>query len=131
MPITIERLPEKPIIMATYHGMITAEDIINLFRHSAALIQPDETTLYRVNLLEHGQSSLAEIIRVVQEIKPDQPGSILDKRFVGLFVGSNPLADLYKDLIQNNLGAANIPVFAKLEEAMIYIDARLADDAQA
>lgn len=126
MPITVERLPNQPIFLVYYTGMVTAEDITGMFEASARLIAPQETIIYRINILQDGSSTLADILNSIRQTAQDMPGAVTDPRFFGLFVGFNPLVDVYKDLAQRNLGARNIPVFSTLAEAIQYVEARIA-----
>lgn len=49
MPIHVERLPNRPVLLAQFTGKIIIKDIRQSFIDSDRLIADDETKVYRIS----------------------------------------------------------------------------------
>jgi hypothetical protein len=88
MPITLERLPNEPILVATYTGHITLEDIRGLYRATAELIGDEPGTFHRISDTRGATSDFMEMLKTVQTVTQEMAGSSLDQRIQVTFVGT-------------------------------------------
>jgi hypothetical protein len=119
MPATVEQLPDEPIILLTFSGVINAETVRDAFIESAALAEKIEGTVYRITDIRQGEANFRDVLGVVAQVRSRTPGSSSDPKIKGVFVGTHPLARLYADFMRQM--GIQTPFFKTLEEALDYI----------
>lgn len=123
MPVTIERLPDKSIILVTYHGRIVLDDVKLLFQRSAELMEDMAGHVYRLNDLRDITADFSEVIEMVKVGTHDLPGTSSDPRLTSVFVGRSAMARLYADLMRHRTGGeVYIPIVDTMEDAMTLIE---------
>jgi len=121
MPVTVERLPDQPIIVLHYEGFLDLETVKSAFVQSAAIATGIEGTVYRIADIRNADSNFVEVVNIVKASRANVQGNATNTKFQVIFVGQNQLAHLYADALKH-LGAAPIPVFHTMEDAMHYIE---------
>jgi hypothetical protein len=127
MPVTVYRLPDAPIIMATFTGEINGDVIVEMFRRSADLIEADETRVYRISDFRQATTNALAILTILKAVIVGGPGSVKDERIHGLLLGDNKWVKVGHDTLMNPVfGGFNIPLFSKMGEAMEHIRVQIA-----
>jgi hypothetical protein len=121
MPVTVERLPGQPIIVLHYEGFLDLDTIKSAFMQSAKFAAEIEGTIYRIADVRNADSNFVEIVKIVKASRANVQGNATDTKFQVIFAGQNQLIHLYTDALKQ-LGAAPIPIFHTMEDAMQFID---------
>ena len=90
MSLTVERLPDEPIIQVTITGRVTPDVIKEMFVQSAKFAdEMGAETVYRVTDLRDIETTFTDLVLILAETtKAALPGSPVDPRFYGAMVGS-------------------------------------------
>ncbi len=121
MPVIVERLPGQPIIVLHYEGFLDLETVKSAFIQSAKLATEIEGTVYRIADVSNADSNFVEIVKIIKASRANVQGNATDTKFQVIFVGQNQLIHLYTDTLKQ-LGAAPIPIFHTMEDAMHFIE---------
>ena len=121
MPVTVERLPGQPIIILHYEGFLDLETVKSAFIQSAKIAAEIEGTIYRIADVRNADSNFVEIVNIIKASRANVQGNATDTKFQVIFVGQNQLIHLYTDVLKQ-LGAAPIPIFHTMEDAMQFIE---------
>lgn len=89
MPISVERLPDEPIIIATYSGHITINDIKTMYQTTADLMGDEQVTFHRISDVRGATSDFMEMLKTVQSSTQEMRGSSSDKRIHVTYVGTS------------------------------------------
>lgn len=123
MPVKVEKLPDKPVIILTYQGHMDVETVKSAFSQSAAIAASIDGIVYRISDVRNSEGSFADVVNVIKAIRVNTVGSSADPKIKGVFVGNNQFARMYADFLkQQEFGITNIPFFQTLEEALEYIE---------
>ena len=121
MSVTVERVPNKPIIILHYEGFLDLATVQSAFLQSAALAAEIEGTVYRIADIRAADSNFVEIVNILKASRANVQGSAADTKYQVIFVGQNQLAHFYADALKQ-LGASPIPFFHTPEDAMQFIE---------
>lgn len=126
MPVTIERLPEQPIIVVVYTGHVSVGDLLSVFTRSANMVKPDEDLIYRITCVEDTDVDFAEILHFAQTSAFETPGSSTDPRFRVVMVGHDKWTRLFVQFMgKKQFGGITLPCFPTREQAFEYVQADL------
>ena len=128
MPANVEKVPGLPVVIVTYHGHITVDDARAAFAQIAGLLDTYGAPLYRITHVDcdHAHASFDEVMMLTTISSKGVRGSVTDPDVYTVLVGEHVLIDLYVDAMrQEAFGAVELPVFATMEEAMVYVQAKL------
>ena len=117
MPVHVDQVPDRPIIIATFSGDVTVEDVIEMFRVSAELLKSIPGNVYRISDIRDAILTMDTILAAAKSTREHTPGSTADARIIPCFVGYNPLAQHYSDLMLSHIPKKQIPVYPSLEVA--------------
>lgn len=127
MPVTVYRLPDSPIIVATFTGEINGDIIVEMFHRTANLIHEDEQRVYRISDFRQATTSALAILTILKAVIIGGPGSPRDERIHGVMLGDNHWVKVGQDTLKNPVfGGFNIPLFAKMGDAMEHIRVQIA-----
>ena len=121
MPVTVERIPDKPVIILHYEGFLDLEVVKSAFIQSAALATQIEGTVYRIADVNNADSNFVEIVKIIKASRANVQGNATDNKFQVIFVGQNQLIHFYTDALKQ-LGAAPIPIFHTIEDAFHFVE---------
>ncbi len=121
MPVTVERIPDQPIIILHYEGFLDLETAKSAFTQSAVIAASIEGKIYRIADVRNADSNFVEIVNIIKASRANVQGNAIDNKFQVIFVGQNQLIHLYADTLKQ-LGAAPIPIFHTMEDAMHFIE---------
>ena len=119
MPVTIEQIPNEPIILLRYQGFLDVATVTEAFIKSVALATNIEGTVYRIADVREAESTFVEVMNIIKASR-STAGSTTDNKFRVIFVGDNQLIRFYMQILAN-LGAPPLRIFHTLEDAMEYI----------
>jgi hypothetical protein len=123
MPITVERLPDQPILVATYTGQITLQDVKGMYEQSGRLAGDISGAVYRISDTREAKTSLLEILRIARVAADDMPGSTSDPRIHVIFVGTNEATRMMVDVLrQPQYVGKQFAIFRSMEEALASIE---------
>ncbi len=127
MPVQLQKLPGKPVIIATFHQRIRPKDVRHMFKKTATLLQTHGGPLFRIVCFEDVKISFAEMLMLTTVASQIRPGATGDPRVYPILVGDHPLLDLFREtMAQEPFGNVNIPIFNRLETALLYVNGQLA-----
>ena len=92
MPITVQRLPDEPFIVANCSGFLTREDFVGMFTQVNEMVQTMEGLVFRIADYRQAESSFMDILKTVQEATKGMPGSTADPRIQTIWVGTSAAA---------------------------------------
>ena len=121
MPVKVERLPDQPVIILHYEGFLDLETVKSAFIQSAGLAAEIEGTVYRIADVNNADSNFVEIVKIIKASRANVQGNATDTKFQVIFVGQNQLIHFYTDALKQ-LGAAPIPIFHTMEDALHYVE---------
>lgn len=123
MPVTVERLDDQPIILATFTGEIDVEMVKTMFQRSAEIQSEIGTPIYRITDVREIETSLMNLLSIVREASQNVPGSPLDPNITGMFVGTNKWVRLFQNTLdEQEYGSISIPAFSSMDDALAHID---------
>jgi hypothetical protein len=127
MPTRVERVPGKPILIATLTGQITAELLKEMFEQSARLADGMGDRIYRITDVSNVEVDFGGLVLALATASSEkQPGSSADPRFIGMLVGSHKWSQIFAESIkQEQYGHINIPLFEGMDAAMTHIEEQM------
>src|ERR1700753_3633139 len=124
MPVTVERLPDLPVIHVKYHDSISLEDVQGVFSNPQTQLRPDDVFVYRVIQFDNVESNFAEILQIARFTAVNAPNQPNHDRYAVILVGHDRWTKLYIDMMnQKQFGSRAIPCFVELHQALDYVRA--------
>src|SRR5690349_4479910 len=100
MPVTVERLPNEPIIHAHLWGVIEISCIKDMYEWSVPLIEEIGGTVWRVTDAREVESTFSDVVQILGKIASDTPGSTTDPRVKSVLVGNSQWVKFVAEAIQ-------------------------------
>lgn len=126
MPVSIKKYENKPILIVTLSGSITASDISEVFQLSSNIMGDTNQTFYRITDVRTATSNFIEMLGAIQEASNGQPGSTTDPRIRANFVGTSTWISFTRNALQNpKFGGIDIAAFETVEEALDAIEIQM------
>lgn len=127
MPVTVYKLEDEDILIATFTGHIVAEDIATMYQRSENLIQHLMPPVYRISDFRLTSSSPPEAIAALKIALNAAGGSTTDPRIRPVLLGDNRWARLAQDAMRmEQYGGINMPLFNTMGDALKYARSQLA-----
>jgi hypothetical protein len=122
MPVTLERVPNEPVVIATLQGFVNIDTIKEMYSRSTDLARDIAGPWYRLTDVTNISTSFMEVLKVVREASRGLPGTSSDPNVTVVLVGTNEMAKLVADMLkQPQYGALAIPIFKCMEDALDYV----------
>lgn len=122
MTVTLEKLPDEPILLATLSGDVKLEEMEQIYAQTAELLQATHTRLYRITRIENNTTSFMDILKILQAAGKGKPGSSSDPNVTVIFLGSGSLIQFITNALrQPQFAGVKLPIFPTLEEALLYV----------
>jgi hypothetical protein len=132
MPISVARLTHQPVLVATYTGQITVQDVKSMYEESGKLAQDITGAVYRISDTREATTSLVEILRIAREAAQDMPGSTSDPRIHVIFVGTNEATRMMVDVLkQPHFVGKQFAIFRSMEEALTSVQYEISKTSEA
>ncbi len=126
MPVVVNRVEDKPIIIATFSGTVTVADVIQTFQQSAEIMGDDEQSYHRITDVRTANSNFIEMLGVIKEASTGQPGSTTDPRIKTTFVGTTTWIAFFRNALQNpQFGGKSMAAFENMDDALASIHVQL------
>lgn len=126
MAVTVHRLPEEPILIAHFSGSVTADEVLWMYEESDRLIGPQETRVFRITNIIDAQSDFLRVLEIARTAGQERPGSVYDRRIIGVLVGTDKWAKLLAELLHlPQYGGLSFPFFRDMASAFEYIDVEM------
>lgn len=123
MPVTVYRLENEPILIATFNGDIDAATMMEMYRRSHELIKEQEI-IFRITDFRHVNTSVQEVMRMMMDAQKGLPGSSSDPRIRPILLGDNKWSRIAQEIMQNlNI---SLPIFSAMGEALQFVRTILA-----
>jgi anaerobic glycerol-3-phosphate dehydrogenase len=126
MPVSVKRLPDEPILIASLSGTITVDDIKSMYRQSSALMTPADDHIYRITDVRQATSTFAEMLKAIQESTQEMPGSAADSHVSVTFVGESTWVKYARDAFSRQ--GISMATFTDMESALDSIRAQTAQN---
>jgi hypothetical protein len=126
MPVTVERLPNEPILIATLTGYVSIEDIREVYCRTARLIGDDPGVFYRITDAREATSEFTEMLKAIQVAAQGIPFATSGPRIVTTMVGTNEWITFYRNALLNR--GVNVAGFVDMETALESVRIRIAND---
>jgi hypothetical protein len=116
----IDKLPNEPIIIATYtKDQPPAEAINEVIQYTAQLLDEVEGVIYCIEDLTEADITFGNAVQAMAAVTKKLPGSARDPRVKMLLVGAGSLLDFSaKAFRQMQYGELQIPLYSSIEEAL-------------
>src|SRR5690349_4364671 len=108
MPVTVQRLPDEPILVATLVGDITIDDVMAMYQQSSALIACEEGVFHRIVDTREATSSFPEMLKVLQRATQEMPAATSSDQIKVTFVGTTT----WIEFVRNAFAARGIQMGA-------------------
>lgn len=130
MPYTVQQVGNEPIMIMTFTGFVTSEDVLSMSADCAALMDKIGAPTYWILDVSRATSDFKELFNIILTQSRGMPGSATDPRGVGSIVGTHPLIKLFQNAIQQRqFGGLAFPMFTSLESALTAIRLSIAQKA--
>jgi hypothetical protein len=121
MTVTLEKLPNEPIVMATLSGEVTIAEMEDMYAQCAQIIK-EIGHIYRVTHLDNPTTGFMDILKILQAAGKGMPGSSSDPNVGVIFLGSGSLIQLITNTMrQPQFAGVQFPIFQSMEDTLIYI----------
>ncbi len=131
MPVTVEKLPNEPIILCTYFEPAGPSDQPVLWEQLATAVGGLDGPIYRITDLSRIKITFGNMaVAIAQEAKDKRPGSAADPRIRSVLVATGTLIELAaKSITQEQYGRIGAPaLFTNLDEALNYCRSQIAKE---
>jgi hypothetical protein len=120
--LSVERLPDEPIIIARLDGLVDADTARQVFEETARLAEGMTGHLYRITDCTCIDADLPNTMGMLLEATKGKPASTSDPNVTVVLVGGHQLTAFYSQaMAQPQFGGVNVRVFPSVEEALVYI----------
>lgn len=127
MPVTVYRLPDEPILVATFTGEVNGDVIVEMYRRSVPLLTDKDTLVYRIADFRQATSNVLAVLSVLKAVIIGGPGSTRDPRIKPVLLGDNQWVRVGRDTLKHeSFGGMELPVFDKMGAALQYIRVQIA-----
>lgn len=123
MPVTVIRLPDEPILIATLTGDVTIDDIKNIYRQSNDLMTEDDQYIFRITDVREGNSTFPEMLKAIQIVTQEMPSSTMDTRVNVTFVGESVWVKFARDVFLKQ--GIKMAAFTDMETALESVRLRI------
>jgi hypothetical protein len=128
MPVTVERVPNEPIIIAHLWGIVDVSCVREMYTNSAPLVDEIGTHTYRVTDAREVETTFSDLVQILGKTMAGEPGSTGDPRITPILVGTNAWVKMLQEsLKQQQYGAKQIAIYETREEALAHARALIAE----
>ena len=131
MPVSVIKVENEPILIATFSGEVTTQDMKNMFQQSADLMGDTEDAIYRITDARTATSNFMEMLGAIKEASTGQPGSTTDPRIHTTFVGTSTWITFARNALKSpKFGNLQMAAFPSMEEGLDYVRAQMRNENQ-
>lgn len=126
MPIETKKLEGKAIVIATYAGHISAEEVEQMYQETERLFGDIEGKYYRISDVREADTNFPDFIKITMSLQQVGKFRTLDPDMKTIFVGTNNWIHNYRNMAQQR--GVSLPAFQSMEDAMAFIELDMAED---
>lgn len=121
MTVTLEKMPNEPIVTATLSGEVTIAEMEEMYAKCAEIIK-EVGRIYRITRLDNTTTGFMDILKILQAAGKGNPGSSSDPNVGVIFLGSGSLIQLITNTMrQPQFAGVQLPIFQSMEDTLTYI----------
>lgn len=120
MPVRVFRIPDEPILVASFDRVITSDILHQMYDLSAKLIAADDEVLYRITDFRHVTTSPLEVLQIYYASQSERVGSTSDSRIRPVLLGDNQWSRMASDMLWE-YAKMELPIFDSMSEAIAHI----------
>lgn len=122
MTVQTTQIDGEPIIITTFSGNVVIDDIYAMYDSTLAFQQQVGGVIYRISYMGDITTDFPTLMQVLRTAAENRAGSGGDPNVRLVFAGTSVMARMIKDALTNpQFGGVNIPLFAKVDDALEYI----------
>jgi hypothetical protein len=122
MTVSVERLPNEPIVIAYLSGKLSVQDILTMFEETIRLTPDVDGRVYRITNVLDVETTFPEMMQIIRESGKGGRGSTSDPNIKAVFVGTNHWIEFTRQAMsQPQHGRVNLHLFTKLEDALDFV----------
>jgi len=119
MPFTAERVPNEPIVVFTYTGVLDLPLFQQALDMNAKFIAEVGGPIYIIVDVRNMQTNFMDMLRIMQETQQQRPGAATDPNIKQLFfVGGDALVRMFQDNITRKNLPMHLAMFPSVEDAV-------------
>lgn len=119
MPITTHKVDDLPVVISTYSGHITPEEVEQMYQDTERLLAEAGDRYYRISDVTHADTTFPEFIKITTSMTKSGKFRTGDPNLQVVFVGTNQWMYNIRNLAQQK--GIILPNFFSLDEALEYI----------
>lgn len=127
MPVTVERVPKQPVVIAKLTGHLTVQDVLQMYNDSAQLLADVSANDHKYRITDVGrmESSFAEMVAILAEARKHSSFRTTDPNITAILVGENNewVKLVRESLKQPQYGGVDLALVGSREEAWDLIHA--------
>lgn len=122
MPVTVERLGNESILIATFSGNVDVPTMENLFQQSDQLAKQMPGHIYRINDFRNSSSTFSDIVAMTRRVAELYPNRSVPSNLTIVYVTTGQMEKLFADLMRQRHGTGfQTPIFKTMESALDYV----------
>ncbi len=132
MPFSVTKLPDQPIIIGTYTGVVRCQDVKDATKRALELLQTDAAVIakgwkYYIVDVRTLDMDFAELSCIIDYELQGYPGTFTDPYAVSVMVGTNLIIRAFQKIMnQQGVDASALAVYLRMEDAHAAIQAHMA-----
>lgn len=120
MPVRVFRIPDEPILIASFDRVVTQDILRQMYAASAKLIVPSDDVLYRITDFRNVTTTPAEVIQIYYASQSEEVGSTSDSKIRPVLLGDNQWSRMASSMLWEHAGM-DLPIFDSMSEAIAHI----------
>jgi hypothetical protein len=130
MPVTVERIPNEPIILAHLWGVVDVSCIREMYTQSAPILDEIGTHTYRITDARDVETTFSDLVQILGKTMAGEPGSTGDARITPILVGTNAWVKMLQEsLKQQQYGAKQLAMFETRDDAFAHARSLIAEQS--
>lgn len=119
MSVSVIRLENEPILIATLSGVVTVEMVLEVFSQSAELMGDNQHIFHRITDVRTADSNFLEMLGVIKEAASTSAGSTMDPRIRTTFVGTTTWMNFFRNaMMKPQFGGKKMGAFDNMDDAL-------------
>ncbi len=116
MPVSVQRLPDEPIIVATLVGEITLEDVKEVYKTTHELIGDEPGIFHRITDTTQATSNFMDMLQMIQVATQSMPSSTQAANIRVTFVGTTHWINFLRNAFQKR--GVTMGAFEEMDDAL-------------
>lgn len=117
MPVTVYRLPDENILVATFTGVVDGDLLLQMYEASDALLEEMQPPVVRISDFRTVTSTPEAVLDAYLMATSDVSASTTDQRIVPMLVGDNRWSRLAKTMLTKSRKRDDMTIFDNMGEA--------------